>query len=117
MSLFKGKPFKPSKTIDRAKAVSYLAELHKTAGNGKPVLPSVFTTAVCDVCDGYFVKVFDTWAMRLNGRIVSKEEAKIHVEAFELSPTVKHGICNIAAYVKWDLIHQKLKQLNETEAA
>jgi len=107
----------PIPVINRIIAIGYLTELHKTAGNKKYVLPKVFTTAVCDVCDCSFVKIFDTWSVRISDAVMSQEMAEMRVIAFELSSHSRHGFCDIVAFVKWDLIHQKLKELNEVEAA
>lgn len=99
-------------TINRANAISYLADLYKTAGDGNKILPDIFTAAVCDICSDGFVPIFDTWVFRTDKKTVPQSEVKIHAESFELEPNVKHSFEDICAFVKWDLIHQKLKELN-----
>ncbi len=106
----------PIPVINRVAAIGYLTELHKTAGNKKYVLPKVFTDAVCDICDCSFVKVFNVWAVRISDKVMPQGMVEMRVIAFELSSNVQHGFCDIVAFVKWDLVHQKLKELNKAVA-
>lgn len=100
-------------TINRANAISYLAELYKTAGANEFVLPNIFTSYIVNVCSGCFEKVDREWYYIPPNKIpVNELTVKSRVEVSELSSTFKHHICDVAAYVKWDLIYQKLKELN-----
>jgi len=103
--------------FNRAKVVSYLASLYKTAGNGRQIPSSTFTAAVCHICDDNFVEKDGEWFWLCVGIGESEETTKLYVEASELEANKKHGFCAVVAYVKWDLVHLKLKELNEAEAA
>jgi len=95
----------------------YLADLYKTAGNGDRVSPGELTGAICSICECKFLKVGGEWVVQRRSTIVSLMRAEFQIKESELTAGEKYKFSKIADYVKWDLIHQKLKALNEAEAA
>jgi hypothetical protein len=96
---------------------SYLAQLYEATGHKETVLPSDFTKAICNICDGDFVDTSVGWLHDWEKKVVTEEWAKERAVSFELLPNTKHDFRDVANYVKWDLIHQKLIELNKAEAA
>jgi len=107
--------------LNRASVISYIAELFKTAGDRRTVSNKAFTESVCHICDLEFFEHLGAWYLEADGVIsvigVSEKSAKEAADTFKLSHQQNNSFWTVARFAKWDLIHQKLKQLNEAEAA
>jgi hypothetical protein len=101
--------------LNRVDVASYLASLYKTSGNGESVSPIEFTDTICNICDCDFVEMLGGWRVSRGDVIVSFGRAKSQVQLYELKPNKQNTFSDVAAYVKWDLIHTKLTQLNDAK--
>ena len=110
--------------LNGANVVNYLAELHKTAGDGKYVLPEVLNNAVSDICSMKFIDRLGDWYCCQDefkkfdaGFVGVNESSAKHLRNINKNTLSTHSsFSDIANFVKWDLIHQKLKELNDASA-
>lgn len=106
--------------LNRASVVSYIAELFKTVGDKRTVSNKDFTDAVCHICDLEFFEHSGTWYMEADGvvSVIGVSEKSAKEAANELKPSLKgcNSFWNVATFAKWDLVHQKLKELNKAVA-
>jgi len=95
---------------------SYLAQLYKTAGNGVMVGPIELTNAITSISNVEFVKLESEWVVCSGVVKVPQSRAELQEQHYKLKSDKKSMFRDVALYVKWDLIHEKLKQLNKSIA-
>ena len=97
---------------------NYLAALYEMVGEGVNVKPKELTDAIADICASSFVKEQGEWFyVDDSGTNMTEAETKIQVDVRELDTAYIWKFSGVYAFAKWDLIHQKLIELNQKKAA